>query len=102
MIKNYIFSLQVDETTDVTCGWWWRGREIRGILFYDVSCGRAADHLFKLLIETFSQNDIKHKLVAQRFDEAAVMAGQLNGLQTKIKQLLLKHSSLTVMLMSYI
>jgi hypothetical protein len=53
--------------------------------FYDVSQGRTAEELFNFLTESFQKFDLKNKLVAQTYDGAAVMAGQLNGLQSKIK-----------------
>jgi hypothetical protein len=53
--------------------------------FYDISSGRTSEDLFKLLMENFAKFNMKEKLVAQPYDGAAVMVGELNGLQRKIK-----------------
>jgi hypothetical protein len=57
----------------------------RFVGFYDVSSGRTSEDLFKLLTDNFAKFNLKEKLVAQTYDRAAVMAGELNGLQRKIK-----------------
>lgn len=88
------FAWQVDETTDITCQsqlsvifrYVKNGAVVERFMgFYDVSSGRTAEDLFKLLTETFSKFDMEKKLIAQTYDGAAVMAGHLNGLQAKIK-----------------
>jgi hypothetical protein len=58
-------------------------REVLGL--YDISSGRTSGDLFKLLMENFAKFNMKEKLVAQPYDGAAVMVGELNGLQRKIK-----------------
>ena len=54
--------------------------------FFDVSSGKDASSLFNFMQEYFAKYDFKNKLVAQTYDGAAVMSGQLNGLQAKIKE----------------
>lgn len=54
--------------------------------FYDVSSDRTATSLFNLLQTVLSEFSYKTKLIAQCYDGASVMAGHLNGLQTKIKE----------------
>jgi hypothetical protein len=53
--------------------------------FYNVSEGRKADDLFQFLSTEFEKFYIREKLTGQTYDGASVMAGELNGLQTKIK-----------------
>jgi hypothetical protein len=53
--------------------------------FFDVSAGRTADQLFSFLTGKFEKFNLQKKLVAQTYDGAAVMSGELNGLQSKIK-----------------
>lgn len=88
------FSWQVDETTDIACRsqlsvvfrYVVNGTVVERFAgFYDVSSGRTAEDLFNFLIDKFGQYDLKNKLIAQTYDGAAVMASDLNGLQTKIK-----------------
>lgn len=103
VLRNYIedelldvpfFSWQVDETTDITCKsqlsiifrFVKNGQLVERFLgFYDVSSGRTAVNLFNFFMETFQRFDFANKLIAQTYDGASVMAGHLNGLQTKIK-----------------
>jgi hypothetical protein len=49
--------------------------------FFDVSTGRTADQLFSFLTGKFEKLNLQKKLVAQTYDEAGVMSGELNGLQ---------------------
>lgn len=96
-IKNATcFSWQVDETTDISCfsqlsvifRYTFEGKIIERFMgFFNVSEGRRADDLCTLLKENFEKYDIKNKLVGQTYDGASVMSGELNGLQTKIKQI---------------
>nr|CAI5855198.1 unnamed protein product [Callosobruchus analis] len=74
------FSWQIDETTDIACKSqlsvifrYVIGGDIveRFVGFYDVSSGKNAD--------------LKHKLIAQTYDGAAVMSGDFDDLQSKIK-----------------
>jgi hypothetical protein len=88
------FSWQVDETTDTTCHsqlsvifrYVLNSQVVERFFgFYDISSGRTSEDLFKLLTENFAKFNLKEKLVAQSYDGAAVMVGELNGLQRKIK-----------------
>jgi hypothetical protein len=53
--------------------------------FFNVSDGRTANDIFTLLQQNFRHFNIETKLVGQTYDGAVVMAGELNGLQKKIK-----------------
>jgi hypothetical protein len=55
--------------------------------FFNVSDGRTANDIFSLLQQNFGHFNIETKLVGQTYDGAAVMAGELNGLQKKIKSI---------------
>nr|CAI5828860.1 unnamed protein product [Callosobruchus analis] len=61
----------------------------RFVGFYDVSSGKNAESLYQLLVTEFQEFDLKHKLIAQtyEYDGAAVMLGDFNGLQSKIKNI---------------
>ncbi|KAL4083837.1 hypothetical protein QTP88_029153 [Uroleucon formosanum] len=59
----------------------------RFISFVDVSADRSADGLFKHVIDIVNRYELKHKLVAQTYDGAAVMSGHVGGLQVKVKEL---------------
>jgi hypothetical protein len=92
--ESSFFSWQVDETTDITCHsqlsvifrYVLNSQVVERFLgFYDVSSRRTSEDLFKLLTDNFAKFNLKEKLVAQTYDGAAVMAGELNGLQRKIK-----------------
>ena len=50
--------------------------------FYDVSSSRTADTLFHVVSRSLEKFDYKSKLIAQCFDDASVMSGELNGLQS--------------------
>nr|CAI5847007.1 unnamed protein product [Callosobruchus analis] len=82
------FSWQIDETTDIACK-----SQLSVIFcyviggFYDVSSGNNAESLYQLLVTEFQEFDLKHKLIAQTYDGAAVMSGDFNGLQSKIKNI---------------
>jgi hypothetical protein len=45
------------------------------------------NHFFEILKDPLSRFDGKNKLVAQSYDGASVMAGELNGLQAKVKSM---------------
>lgn len=88
------FSWQIDETTDISCKsqlsiilrYVKSGEVIERFLgFFDISSGRTADDLFNFLLSNCEKYDFRKKLVAQTYDGASVMAGHLNGLQSKIK-----------------
>jgi hypothetical protein len=90
------FSWQIDETTDITCfsqmsvifRFVSNGKVLERFLgFFNVSDGRTANDIFSLLQQNFGHFNIETKLVGQTYDGAAVMAGELNGLQKKIKSI---------------
>lgn len=90
------FAWEIDETTDITCTsqlsivfrYVKDGNVVERFMgFHDVSSGRTADDLFNFLIRTCDTYNFRQKLIAQTYDGAAVMAGHLNGLQTKIKSI---------------
>nr|CAI5833699.1 unnamed protein product [Callosobruchus analis] len=90
------FSWQIDETTDIACKSqlsvifrYVIGGDIveRFVGFYDVSSGKNAESLYQLLVTEFQEFDLKHKLIAQTYDGAAVMSGDFSGLQSKIKNI---------------
>nr|CAI5824137.1 unnamed protein product [Callosobruchus analis] len=81
------FSWQIDETTDIACKSqlsvifrYVIGGDIveRFVGFYDVSSGKNAESLYQLLVTEFQEFDLKHKLIAQTYDGAAVMSGDFN------------------------
>ena len=95
------FAWQVDETTDISCH-----AQLSVILrfvdpagqiqerfigFFDVSEGRDAQSVFDVLNEHMQDYNYKDKLVAQTYDEAAVMASALNGFQAKVVLLVFVH-----------
>ena len=53
--------------------------------FTDVSKSHKAEYIFTIIKDKFKNFDLKNKLVGQTYDGAAVMSGELNGLQAKIK-----------------
>ncbi|XP_030750179.1 zinc finger MYM-type protein 1-like [Sitophilus oryzae] len=54
--------------------------------FVDVSMQRTALALNEIVLSTIEDLDCGLKLVGQSYDGAAVMAGQLGGLQAKVKE----------------
>ncbi|KAF2905702.1 hypothetical protein ILUMI_00474 [Ignelater luminosus] len=54
--------------------------------FTDVSADRSATALSKHVIETIQQLCCGDKFIAQAYDGAAVMSGELNGTQAKVKE----------------
>ncbi|XP_023311335.1 zinc finger MYM-type protein 1-like [Anoplophora glabripennis] len=91
---NY-FSIQVDDSTDIVqkpqCNIIIRyvnraGKLVERFLgFFNVSSDRTADALFNLVTKRIEKYDYRSKLVGQCFDWASVMAGQVNDLQSKMK-----------------
>ncbi|KAF2887799.1 hypothetical protein ILUMI_18374 [Ignelater luminosus] len=96
-IKECMFvAILLDETSDVSnhsqlstmvryvtksgyvCG--------RFLGFTDVSADRSATALSKHVIETIQQLCCGDKFIAQAYDGAAVMSGELNGTQAKVKE----------------
>lgn len=89
------FSVEVDDTTDICqksqCSVIVRfvgseGTVVERFLgFYDVSADRSAANLFDLLDNILKELCYEKKLIAQCYDGASVMSGQLNGLQKRVK-----------------
>lgn len=88
------FSWEIDETTDISCfsqmsvifRFVYNGKLLERFFgFFNISEGRSANDIFNLLVDNFSQFKIETKLIGQTYDGAAVMAGELNGLQKKSK-----------------
>ena len=91
------FSIQCDETMDVSTKEQLsiiirldRGYEIveRFLKFSNVSRDRTALEMGEVVKATLSKfgASVKSKLIMQTYDGAAVMSGQLSGLQTRIRQ----------------
>lgn len=59
----------------------------RFIGFIDVSENRTANFLFEHILQTLTQYNCINKLIAQTYDGAAVMSGEHNGVQKKIKDI---------------
>ena len=55
--------------------------------FFDINKDRKACDMFDLLTTSFNHLDLTSKLIGQSYDGAAVMAGELNGAQNKIKDI---------------
>ncbi|CAG9839030.1 unnamed protein product [Diabrotica balteata] len=83
-IKNSPFSLQIDDTTDITqisqssiilgCVNS-QGLVIERFMgFYYVSAGRTAEHLFIMAAKVLEPFQYRHKLVGQCYDGASVMS----------------------------
>lgn len=53
--------------------------------FHDVSSSKTSESLFNLLTSVLNPYAFHTKLIAQCYDGASVMAGQVNGLQKKIR-----------------
>ncbi|KAJ8910402.1 hypothetical protein NQ315_011366 [Exocentrus adspersus] len=93
-IKDCDFiSIQVDDTTDI-CQYRSAVYVVTGGIvkerflgFFDVSSDRSADTLFNIVLNCLDKYDCRSKLVGQCYDGASVMAGHLNGLQAKIKEI---------------
>jgi hypothetical protein len=92
--KAICFSIEIDETTDISCQaqlsivirYALNGEVFERFLgFTDVSRSHKAEYIFNVVQEKLNQFDLPNKLIGQTYDGAAVMAGELNGLQAKIK-----------------
>jgi len=57
----------------------------RFLKFIDVSKDRTADGLFTTVMNVLKEYKIEKKLICQTYDGAAVMSGNSNGLQAKIR-----------------
>jgi len=94
--KCKCYSVQVDDTTDITqrtqCSIILRyvtdeSKLVERFLgFFNVSEDRTAEGLFNLMNSVLHKFDFKTKLIGQCYDGASVMAGHLNGVQAKIKE----------------
>ncbi|XP_063929547.1 zinc finger MYM-type protein 1-like [Zophobas morio] len=69
------FSWQVDETTDIQC------LSQLSVIFRYVTNGKIVERFMGF----FNDFDLANKLIGQTYDGASVMSGELNGLQSKIK-----------------
>ncbi|XP_063216599.1 zinc finger MYM-type protein 1-like [Bacillus rossius redtenbacheri] len=97
-IKEATFvAILLDETCDVTnfsqlskvLRYVYKGEVYeRFVGFHDVSGDRSAEALAKLAIDTLEVFQCKDKLVVQTYDGAAVMAGHLNGVQAKVREVI--------------
>lgn len=57
----------------------------RFIEFIDISVGRSAQDLFNFIVPFLEKEKVLSKLVCQSYDGAAVMSGNINGLQSKVQ-----------------
>lgn len=91
------YSVQIDDTTDITqktqCSIILRyineNSELveRFLGFHNVSEDHTAEGLFNLISSILYEFDIEQKLVGQCYDGASVMAGNLTGLQARVKNI---------------
>ncbi|XP_072395124.1 zinc finger MYM-type protein 1-like [Diabrotica undecimpunctata] len=89
--NSTFFACILDETTDITeraqCSIVCRLVDTKGVVqeyflgFFDLGEDRSAPALRDLLFSVIGKFDCKAKLIAQTYDGASVMSGQLNGLQ---------------------
>lgn len=89
------YSIQIDDTTDITqktqCSVILRYVTKKSELverffgFHNVSEDRTAEGLFNLIYTILQEFNIEQKLVGQCYDGASVMAGNITGLQARIK-----------------
>lgn len=64
------------------------GKPVERFLFFkDVSADRSANALSRIVQEIILNWGCENKLIAQTYDGAAVMAGELNGTQKKVKDM---------------
>lgn len=93
--ESQFFSIQVDDTTDISqtsqCSLIIRfinseGKLVERFLgFQDVSEDRTSENLYRVIDEILHKFNYEQKLIGQCYDGASVMSGHLNGLQKKIK-----------------
>lgn len=92
--QTHFFAWQIDETTDISCKsqlslivrYVQDGKVVERFMgFFDVSAGRCATDLKALVDREMTRFNYAEKLIAQTYDGAAVMASELNGLQSKVK-----------------
>lgn len=94
--ETAFFSIQIDDTTDITqtsqCSLIIRYVNSEGIVverflgFYDVSADRTSEALYGVMDPVLEQFNYATKLIGQCYDGASVMSGHLGGLQAKIKE----------------
>ena len=96
-LQNCLFvSVLVDETSDIRCfsqlSTVLRYVNADGLLcerfikFSDVSKDRSASAIASLVVAQLNELGCLKKLIAQSYDGAAVMSGELNGVQAKVKE----------------
>lgn len=59
----------------------------RFLYFINVSSDKTADALSQYLIETVKTLKCEEKIISQCYDGAAVMWGELNGSQSKVRKI---------------
>ncbi len=88
-------AVEVDETTDITNKAqlsvilrYVSGSEVKETFlgFDDVSDDRRATAISEYVLVVLDKFDCAHKLIAQTYDGASVMASHLNGVQAKIRE----------------
>ena len=89
-------SILLDETSDISCysqlSTALRYVNSSGFLcerfiqFTDVSKNRSATAIYHLVMQQLTDLEYVQKLVAQTYNGAAVMSGEFNGVQAKIKE----------------
>ena len=95
-LQNCAFlSVMLDETSDISCfsqlSTVFRYVNADGIIceryikFSDVSKDRSAAAIARLVVAQLTELGCLKKLIAQTYDGAAVMSGELNGVQAKVK-----------------
>ena len=92
----HFLSVMLDETSDISClsqlSTVFRFVNSKGIIcerffkFTDVSKDRSAAAIADLVVAQLVECECLQKLVAQSYDGAAVMSGELNGVQAKVKE----------------
>jgi hypothetical protein len=91
------YSCMVDESTDITetsqCSIIIRLVDRAGEIneffhgFFDVSDSKTSASIFNVVSKALEKYNMPHKLIAQTYDGASVMAGELNGLRAKVNEL---------------
>ncbi|XP_022169025.1 zinc finger MYM-type protein 1-like [Myzus persicae] len=95
--ESMFYSVQVDDTTDISqrtqCSviilrYITNKSELveRFLGFYNVSENRTAEGLFNTLNSVLLEFGMEKKLIGQCYDGVSVMAGHVNGLQVKVKE----------------
>ena len=95
-LENCAFlSVVLDETSDISCfsrlSTVLRYLNADGVIcerfikFSDVSKDRSVAAIARLVVAQLTELGCLKKLIAQTYDGAAVMSGELNGVQAKVK-----------------